>query len=159
MNERSAKWLLYFPPATTNDYSFKATGRRSYTYYNIDLERIMGDLYQKYDFFKLNLISICTVNPTLDNWTSEEDKTAIINIQGFPFINASNGDTHKIATFKNIEHTNVLQLYNEDNSVIFRKPMGKTNFIIYYTRASDNSIGTSNYTNICFYFSISGVNL
>ena len=59
-----------------------------YTWNNINLRVLLGDMYYKYDRFKLNLNTIATGAP-YTNWdlSSVDDRCVYISITGLPWVN------------------------------------------------------------------------
>ena len=71
---------------TTNSFGTSNTGRSIYTYSNINMRNVLGNMYNKYSKFNLVLKNIMT--EAVNTWGNVgQDQSIIINISGLNFIN------------------------------------------------------------------------
>ena len=135
---------------------------------NINLRTLLGDMWDKYEYFNLSLTEISTAPSPSSNAPSGSTITQNIYITGLPFINATYDTQLKLNTNKcllttfNFGTANnpATKLYNGTNNIIFRKEQEQCDITIYY-----NSIGTStipltvSFPNTTFIFNIQGVQI
>jgi hypothetical protein len=77
------------------------------TWNNINLKNILGSMYDKYDKFNIELVSIsqCT---TADNFgTDDNDSNVLIQMSGLPFVN----NNYSLLTGNNVNST-IIAFYN-----------------------------------------------
>jgi hypothetical protein len=80
------------------------------TWNNINLKNILGSMYEKYDKFNIELVSIsqCT---TADNFgVDDNDSNVLIQMSGLPFIN----NNYSLLTGNNVNST-IIGFYNFSN--------------------------------------------
>jgi len=71
---------------TTNNFGTCNAGRSIYTYTNINLRNVLGNMFDKYD--KYNLILKNVMCEAVNTWgTALQDQAVTINISGLNFIN------------------------------------------------------------------------
>ena len=71
---------------TTNSFGTSNTGRTIYTYSNINMRNILGNMYNKYSKFNLVLKNVMT--EAVNTWGNVgQDQAVTINISGLNFIN------------------------------------------------------------------------
>ena len=91
--KRSTRLVLKTSDLTVN--STTAIGqcdqfRQNFTWFNINLRALLGDLYNQYDYFNLLLISVSSsVITAAANQGSADDRLVYVKISGLPFINQS----------------------------------------------------------------------
>ena len=124
-----------------------------FTWYNINLRFLLGDMYNQYDFFNMSLISVSlsrcnALNPATATDDDYENKNIQIKIAGLPFMNQTYEQTTRnngrFATIGvlNIPTTAILtnQFYNNGSNVItFRKDQDLCNLNIAFFRVSDDT--------------------
>ena len=127
-----------------------------FTWYNINLRLLLGDLYNQYDYFNLSLISIsCSLcyaidtsatNTTLD--TDKENKNVMVKMSGLPFINqtynqptGNNSGSVVLAGYSiPITATTANQFYNNASNVCtFNKDQDVCNINITFSRILDDT--------------------
>jgi hypothetical protein len=142
-----------------NNY-FKANNYHNYhVFYNFNniFKNAVGDLYDKYNYFKINLYML-TSNKITISVNNANDICYSIVVAGLDFINQNNntlnvsyvsGDTswqvnNDSWTIANIEmnlSTNLansyIETYDENNFAIIKKPTSNTNLIIYYYKSGN----------------------
>ena len=63
------------------------TLRQNFTWFNINLRALLGDLYNQYDYFNLSLISISSSLASANvNAGSTEDRLVYVKLGGLPFV-------------------------------------------------------------------------
>ena len=145
------------------------TLRQNFTWFNINLRALLGDLYNQYDYFNLLLISISSsVITAAANQGSADDRLVYVKISGLPFINQSysqptgNNITSSILTIYSIPATAVTgnQLYNNVSNVMtFGKSQDLCNISISFTRVLDDTRPNITVANpqFVFMFTIIGI--
>ena len=145
------------------------TLRQNFTWFNINLRALLGDLYNQYDYFNLLLISVSSsVITAAANQGSADDRLVYVKISGLPFINQSysqptgNNITSSILTIYNIPATAVSgnQLYNNVSNVMtFGKSQDLCNINISFTRVLDDTRPAITVANpqFVFMFTIIGI--
>ena len=127
-----------------------------FTWYNINLRLLLGDLYNQYDYFNLSLISIsCSLcyaidtsatNTTLD--TDKENKNVMVKMSGLPFINQTynqptgNNSGSVVLAGYSIPITAITanQFYNNASNVCtFNKDQDVCNINITFSRILDDT--------------------
>ena len=115
MDQRNATLILKTSDLTA-DQSTNAgvcdAYKQNMTWNNINLRTVLGDLYDKYDYFNLSLYFIST--DTTCTLTSAADKATYMKIGGLPFSNQTYNVTNKangtlciMATF-NFQNSNFI---------------------------------------------------
>jgi hypothetical protein len=148
-----------------DQYGIRNSIKTSFTWYNINLRTVLGDMYDKYDTFNLCLNTISTgVASTLG--VSNDDKNTIIKISGLPFLNqcynvktGSNTQQTVIATFLFTSSQSNTQYYYSNNIATFGKNQEQVNISIQYNRVSDDTpVQTvNNFPDAIFVFDIIGI--
>jgi len=125
------------------------TLRQNFTWFNINLRALLGDLYNQYDYFNLLLISISSsVITAAANQGSADDRLVYVKISGLPFANQSynqptgNDTTSSIMAIYSIPHTAVTgtqQYNNVSNVMTFGKSQDLCNINISFTRVLDDT--------------------
>ena len=146
-----------------NQYGSVNQFRNDYTWYNISLKTILGDMYDKYDSFNVKLSSIMystiaapSINPGA--------LLLKVNVVGLPFSNCtyhsySNSNSQYCTMGSFTLGVNGTQMYyNDDNVFSINKPPESCNIRIYLSTLSDTvpvwgTIGPQ----IDFYFRIYGI--
>jgi hypothetical protein len=162
MDLQSVKFNLMAASLTGNSYGIKNNLRQSYLYYNLNLKNMLGVLYDKYDYFYLNLIGISTyLNGA--GFVTGDDAFININVSGFDFYNYSNFTSNVnsviMGQFNFDINNNVIKLFDSTNSIIIKKSPENFTLNIYYTKVIDNLISTNSYTNANFFFELTPVKL
>ena len=150
---------------TTNAYGTSNSTNTIFTWTNINLRTLLGDMFDKYDRYLLLLQSISTaVAGTIG--TDNDDRSCIINMSGLSFVNStysqklqSNSGYLPVVpfTFKASDYT----LNNYQNFAVstFIKQNDIINISINYTKIkTDTAVSTVNaFPHVIFYFSIVGL--
>ena len=151
---------------TTNDYGTSNSINTIFTWTNINLRTLLGDMFEKYDRFLLLLQNISNASPTLAPGTSTNDKCFLINMSGLSFINSnyvqkfqSNTGSVIICPYIVSGTAAQSQLYNNFAVATFIKQNDIVNIRINYTRIdTDATVATTNaYGHACFIFNIVGL--
>ena len=151
---------------TTNAYGTSNSINTIFTWTNINLRTLLGDMFDKYDRFLLLLQNISNCAPTLAPGSATNDKCFLINMSGLSFINSnyvqkfqSNTGSVIICPYI-VTGTNAQsQLYNNFAVATFIKQNDIVNITINYTRIdTDAAVATTNaYGHACFIFNIVGL--
>ena len=147
----------------------------NFTWTNINLRSLLGDLYNQYDYFNISLVSVSLSRcNALDAATATDDdyenRNVLIKISGLPFINQTydtlrkNNGTYATVAPLNIPTTAITtnQFYNNSANVItFNKSQDLCNFNIAFFRVLDDTkpsldADTEN-PNFVFIFVITGI--
>ena len=150
---------------TTNAYGTSNAMNTSFTWTNINLRTLLGDMFDKYDRYMLLLQNISTcVAGTIG--TADDDKCCIINMSGLSFLNStysqklqSNSGYLAVVpfTFKSAESI----LYNYQNFAVstFIKQNDIVNISINYTKIkTDTAVATTTaFPHVNFIFNIVGL--
>ena len=143
--------------------------RQNFTWFNINLRALLGDLYDQYDYFNISLVSMTCSSATAANQGNVEDKNSYVKISGLPFINQTynqptgNNITSATLTLFQIPTTAVpaTQYYNNStvNVLTFGKNQELCNINIFLTRVSDDTRPAITVANpqFVFIFTIIGV--
>ena len=149
---------------TTNAYGTSNSMNNIFTWTNINLRTLLGDMFDKYDRFLLLLQNISNASPAATPGASVDDRAFVINMNGLSFINSnyvqkfqSNTGSVIICPYI-VSGTNAqTQLYNNFAVATFIKQNDIVNISINYTRIEDdvalsttNVYGTSNSINSIF---------
>ena len=144
------------------------TNYSQYTFNNINLRTVLGDMYDKYDTFNLCLNSIYS-NPcssTLGADGSGNDLSLFIKLSGLPFINQTydiynkcNTDSTTIACINFVRNSPLTELYYNSSSNTFGKNQELVNLTFTYNRIKDDAIPSSsvNYPFMIYVFDIIGI--
>ena len=75
---------------TTNAYGTSNAMNTSFTWTNINLRTLLGDMFDKYDRFMLLLQHISNTVPLVSNQgTTADDRAVLINMSGLSFLNSN----------------------------------------------------------------------
>lgn len=143
--------------------------RTSFTWYNINLRNLLGDLYNQYDYFNLSLISLSSsVASASAGSGTPDDRLIYIKLGGLPFIgqnynqkSGNSGGLTTIGTFQ-IPTTAITsnQFYNNSANVCtFNKDQDLCNFSISFFRVIDDTKPALTIANpqFAFIFTIIGI--
>ena len=140
----------------------------TYTWNNINLRVLLGDMYDKYDRFNLNLNTIAT-GATAANWSTSsttDDRCNYISIAGLPWVNNtysqktnSNTTSTIIASCYFNPGTQTTQYFYSNNTATFNKNQDVCNFSLSILRIADGLKPgvTVAYPPMIFLFDINGV--
>ena len=139
----------------------------TYTWNNINLRVLLGDMYYKYDRFNLNLNTIATGTP-YTNWelSSLDDRCVYISITGLPWVNNtyiqktnSNTTSTIIASCYFNDETHTIQYFYYNNSATFIKNQDMCNFSLSLLRIDDGLKPTVTvvFPPLIFLFDITGI--
>jgi hypothetical protein len=133
---------------------------------NINLRTVLGDMYDKFDLFNLQLNSISQCIPTATLGVSDDVRNVTMNISGLPFINqtysvknGTNTSESILTTFKFNNTTGTVQIYNNNAILTFGKNQEQANIQINYKQVVDGNISvpTNPFPQMVFQFTIYGV--
>lgn len=142
--------------------------RTSFTFNNINLRMLMGDMYNQYDYFNLLLNTVSASAATAGTGSSADDRFVYIKMAGLPFINqtyqqstGNNGQYVFITTYQ-IPSTTVIsnQFYNNPANVItFNKDQDLCNISFVLNRVVDEKIAqtATALPQFAFFFTIVGI--
>ena len=151
---------------TTNAYGTSNSMNNIFTWTNINLRTLLGDMFDKYDRFLLLLQNISNAVPTAAPESSSDDKVFLINMSGLNFINSnyvqkfqSNTGSVIICPYIVSGTAAQTQLYNNFAVATFIKQNDIVNISINYTRIEDDDAlsSTNAYGHVCFIFNIVGI--
>ena len=72
---------------STNAYGTSNAMNTSFTWTNINLRTLLGDIFDKYDRFLLLLQNISNASPSATPGAAVDDRAILINMSGLSFIN------------------------------------------------------------------------
>jgi hypothetical protein len=133
---------------------------------NINLRTLLGDMYDKFDLFNLQLNSIAQCVPTATLGASDDIRNVTMNISGLPFINQTysvskrtNTSESILTTFKFFNTSGTVQIYNNNSILTFGKNQDQANIQINYKQVVDGVIPVPDnaFPAMTFQFSIYGV--
>ena len=157
------------PLNDSNNFGSSNQFRTSFTWNNINLRTLLGDMYDMYDYFNLDIVQIASnLSTTATFGTTAADRNIIVKISGLPFINQTyttktgnntNSATLCAFTFAPLTQTNTtLQTYNTTNLLTFGKNQDVCNITISYSRVDDLSVQTTVVgPSMVFIFTIHGI--
>ena len=151
---------------TTNAYGTGNSKLSSFTWTNINLRTLLGDMFDKYDRFMLLLQNIS--NALSGNIAASDDRAILINMSGLSFVNStynqklqSNSGGLIVGPFIFASAATVQsQMYNNFAISTFIKQNDIVNISIYYTKIKDDSSPTTastTYPHMAFIFNIVGI--
>jgi hypothetical protein len=173
--KRSCRLVLKTSDLTTNASTNIGTCdqfRTSFTWNNINLRMLLGDMYDQYDYFNISLISISSsLTQALAAGATADDKIVFVKMSGLPFINqtfqqstGNNGTFAYVSTLSIPLTANTsTQFYNNlGNVCTFNKDQDQCNINISFFRVLDDTRPALNAGNInpqfSFIFVITGIN-
>ena len=138
------------------------TNNTGFTWSNIDMRKVLGQLYDKHDTFRIILTSVCSKNQS--TITDNNDSCLVINMAGLPFerntynyVTKTESTSAVIGCMK-LTSTNGY-ITNSQLGVVFRKIDGMHNVRVFLTRATDGVTPTGKvYGDFVFHFTIYGIN-
>ena len=143
--------------------------RTTFTWSNLNLRMLMGDMYNQYDYFNLCLNCVATSQASAAAGAGvAEDRLVYIKISGLPFINQTyQQSTGNNGVFSNIgvyqipmtAITNYLLYTNPANVNTFNKDQDQANITISLFRVFDDTKPalTANFPHFAFFFTIVGI--
>ena len=173
--KRSCRLVLKTSDLTTNASTNIGTCdqfRTSFTWNNINLRMLLGDMYDQYDYFNISLISISSsLTQALALGATADDKLVFVKMSGLPFINqtfqqstGNNGTFAYVSTLSiPLTALTATQFYNNlGNVCTFNKDQDLCNINISFFRVLDDTRPALNAGNInpqfSFIFVITGIN-
>jgi hypothetical protein len=135
------------------------------TWNNINLRVLLGDMYDQYDRFNLNLNTIATSNATSFTGSTDE-RCNYITIQGLPWVNntynqSTNSNTASTVIASILVGSNqpTFQYFYSNNTTTFTKNQDVCNITISFLKILDNTKPNPSaaYPKIVFIFDIEGV--
>ena len=147
---------------TTNAYGTSNSMNTSFTWTNINLRTLLGDMFDKYDRYLLLLQNIS--QSLAGAIATSDDKAILINMSGLSFVNStyiqklqSNSGALIVCPFIFVASNVQSQLYNNFAVSTFIKQNDIVNISINYTKIKDDSATTVTYPHMCFIFNIVGI--
>lgn len=168
-NIKSARLALNSFITNGNDiYGSTNANKTKYTFNNINLRTLLGDLWDKYDTFNLCLKSMISgVQPEITFGTTLNDLAVFIMIDGLPFINCTYDlysgftGTFAILTTFNFKRNEAVQVNYNDNNLTFSKNQEIVNLTFTYESVEDGQLPNTptgiNFPEITYIFDIVGV--
>jgi hypothetical protein len=171
--KRSSRLILKTSDLTIDSTTNKGTCdtyRTTFTWANVNLRALLGDLYDEYDYFNLYLNTIATSQANAAvNAGTDNDRLIYIKMSGLPFVNqsfqlsAGSNGVHTYIDVYQIPMTAVtwFQLYCDPSNVqTFSKYQDLCNITISLTRVVDDVKPnlTAAFPHFAFVFTIIGVN-
>lgn len=165
----------------TTPYSFSGVypnfalnnNNTNWTWTNINLRHLLGDMYDNYERFNLILESVSQGQSGGNDGQisqlayTQDDLRTMINITGLPFVNNYNALTKQrnnvvqCAQLSIIKNNTLVTYFNQHFCATFGKSQETANINIFMTRAIDNQPlntgATSAYPHLTFNFQIVGV--
>ena len=98
--------------------------RQTFTWFNINLRALLGDLYDQYDYFNISLVSMSCSAASATLQGGIDDKTVYVEISGLPFINQTysqpsrNNETSATLTIFQIPTTAIPSTQQYNNSTV-----------------------------------------
>jgi len=149
--------------------SVNNAARTSFTWNNIDLRMLLGDMYDKYDRFNLCLNTIAS-GISDAYFGTQADAQVLVRVSGLPWVNnsynitstrANNTGNTIIASFLFVNNTQQNQYFFSSNSATFSKNQDTANITIDYIRVSDLAApavqNTTTFPHAAFIFDIFGI--
>ena len=170
-NEESASLILRtgdLPLNSSNNVGSSDQYLTNFTWNNINLRTLLGDIYDKYDKFNLVPVLFASGQGVTTFGTNDDDRIFQVYISGLPFTNnvyntnlKTNSNTAIAGYFKYVRSQSVV--YNGGPTLTFTKNQELVNINIYYQRVSPSAISgysissTAVFPNAIFMFKIYGV--
>jgi hypothetical protein len=134
------------------DYVLTSYHRNNFTYYNIDkhFRNVLGNLYDEYDYFKINLYMVCG-NSGTTGYQNLNDTFFNITMSGLQFVNIFSNNISspnwEMGFYQSApdNQTATLRYYDESNFAIFRKPKSNASINIRYVPNDDMVVLTQAY--------------
>ena len=148
---------------TTNEYGTGNSKLSSFTWTNINLRTLLGDMFDKYDRYLLLLQNIShALSATMT--TIVDDRALLINMSGLSFVNSTYNQKLQSYSGSLIVCPFIFasagvqnQTYNNFAISTFIKQNDIVNISINYTRIKDDAAPTTTYPNMTFIFNIVGL--
>ena len=147
---------------TTNAFGSGNSTLSSFTWTNINLRTLLGDIFDKYDRYLLLLQNISQA--LCGTLTPADDRGVLINMSGLSFVNStyiqklqSNSGALIVCPFIFVASGMQSQLYNNFSVSTFIKQNDIVNISINYTRIKDDAAPTTTYPHMTFIFNIVGI--
>ena len=147
---------------TTNANGSGNSTLSSFTWTNINLRTLLGDMFDKYDRYLLLLQNISQAYSAAIS--TNDDRSILINMSGLSFVNStynqklqSNSGALIVCPFIFIASSVQSQLYNNFAVSSFIKQNDIVNISITYTRIKDDAASTATYPHMVFIFNIVGL--
>jgi hypothetical protein len=148
---------------TTNAYGTGNSKLFSFTWININLRTLLGDMFDKYDRYLLLLQNISHAASAA--MSTNDDRSILINMSGLSFVNStynqklqSNSGGLIVCPFIFPSAAGVQsQIYNNFAISTFIKQNDIVNISINYTRIKDDAAPTTTYPHMTFIFNIVGI--
>ena len=171
-NAENASLVLktYDLPQVESNIGVKNLVNTSFTWKNINLRTLLGDMYDKYDYFNLTLNTVAssqcralTVN-FANNDTNQ--LTDLINISGLPWVNQTyntakgcNSGACIMGCYTFVPNQTSVQSYYSSNFATFSKNQDIASITISYTDVYDGLSPNTNqsFPEVVFIFDIFGI--
>ena len=147
---------------TTNAYGTSNAMNTSFTWTNINLRTLLGDMFDKYHRFMLLLQNIS--HSLSAAMATTDDRSILINMSGLSFVNSSyiqklqsNSAALIVCPYIFVSSNVQSQIYNNFAVSTFIKQNDIVNISINYTRIKDDAAPTTTYPHMTFIFNIVGI--
>lgn len=159
--------LPTFATGANSNGSTNNVSASSFTWNNIDMRLILGDLWDKYEYYNICLASTVFSSAAI-TYATNDNKMGCIYMSGLDW--TSNYDTGRKQRTPNVPigylasanisaTSGVAQYFNVLFSNTFRKSSPITSLTIFYNRISDNTSNTSTapFPQVAFIFKITPI--
>jgi hypothetical protein len=149
--------------------SINNASRTSFTWNNIDLRTLLGDMYNKYDRFNLCLNTIAS-GISNNYLAAQADAQVLVRVSGLPWVNNTynitstsgyNTGNTVIASFLFVNNSQQTQYFYGSNMAVFSKNSDIASITIDYVRVSDLAspavVNGTTYPTMAFIFDIFGI--
>ena len=123
----------------TNQYGTINQYKTAYTWNNINLRTVLGDLYDKFDTFNLCLNTVVSSTGDANLGAATDDRTVIIKMSGLPFINQTysvkqgcNTNVCALCSYYFTKNQTNYQYFYSNNCYTFGKSANMVNLTIQY---------------------------
>jgi len=136
------------------------------TFYNINMRTLLGDIYDKFEYFNLQLKQISTGVAASAAGTVLDDRNILVYMSGLPFVNQTysqktgyNTTDVLLTNFNQTISVSTNYVVNNNKSFTFAKNEEVCSLRIYYKRVLDDAIPTTAvaFPKTIFMFEIVGI--
>jgi hypothetical protein len=159
----------YYLPTMQNNIGVRTAQNNNFTWSNLDLRTVLGDMWDKYQYFNVSIVEITTAPSPTSNAPTDATCCQNIWIQGLPIVGATYDAQLKLNTQRKLLSTFLFgtannfarSVYNGATCFTIRKEQEQCNLNIFYT-----TIGTAsppatsvNFPHITIILNIEGVDI
>lgn len=126
------------------------TNNQGFTWNNIDLRKVLGDMYDRYDLFKITFVFWEQNN--IGAFTGLDESVLFLNITGlewengfYDFSTKSQSNTAKIAILYIADATGTVQPPFSSFGLVFRKNKPFCNIRLNFTKTLDGSLSNKSF--------------